>query len=75
MTRPAHQVSPATEAIERAVLGVPSACHFGDRRRLIAAEAIRTAALWVDHDWSAFECIDHLLSIANELDELLRQPS
>lgn len=37
-------------------------------RKQVAA-ALQAMAAWVDHDWSAFECIDAIIEVAAEIEE------
>jgi hypothetical protein len=67
MTEP---LSPAAQAILDAANGAnsygPDDCL--NESRWIAAAALRAAADHIDHDWSAFNCIDSLYEIAAELE-------
>lgn len=41
-----------------------------DSTELIVAAALRAVALQLCFNWNTLECIDHLFSIANEMDPL-----
>jgi hypothetical protein len=56
--------SPATQAILHEFWGAP----VSPVRNLQIAAALRAAADHIDHDWSAFNCIDSLYEIAAELE-------
>ena len=55
-------LSPAAHA----VVGAAHAVDWVNRRAIAAA--LRAAADHIDHDWSAFNCIDPLCEIATELE-------
>jgi len=40
----------------------------GNFERRSLANALRAAAMTIDHDWSAFNCIDSLCKIASEIE-------
>jgi hypothetical protein len=67
MTKP---LSPAAEAVFTAILNLKD--NVNPRHR-IAAAALQAAADHIDHDWSAFNCVDALYEIAAELDNSAQQ--
>jgi hypothetical protein len=68
-------LSPAAQAVRDAAFSAywsaeqeaPNDAH------VIAAAALRAAADHIDHDWSAFNCVDALYEIAAELDDTPKQ--
>jgi hypothetical protein len=59
-------LSPAAQA----VLNAYRASHLSINN---LAAALRAAADHIDHDWSAFNCVDALYEIAAELDDTPQQ--
>jgi hypothetical protein len=63
-------LSPAAQQIfwefNRAASGKPDDWHYLPS----IAAALRAAADHIDHDWSAFNCVDSLYEIAAELEAL-----
>jgi hypothetical protein len=64
-------LSPAAQAVYDAahVADSMSAASLADAM----AAALRAAADHIDHDWSAFNCVDALYEIAAELDNSAQQ--
>jgi hypothetical protein len=62
-------LSPAAQAVLDAFLGdcEYTGLQMDDLRENVAA-ALRAAADHIDHDWSAFNCVDALYEIAAELE-------
>lgn len=71
MTKP-QPLSPAAQAVLDAAnqaYWLWDQMHPADANA-IAAAALRAAADHIDHDWSAFNCVDALCEIAAELEGL-----
>jgi hypothetical protein len=67
-----NELSPAAQAVQDAVLAlyadvVPREAAWAVDAEIVAA-ALRAAADHIDHDWTAFNCIDSLYEIAEELE-------
>lgn len=60
-------LSPAAQAVAWAYDNTPEK-ETGNHRYHWLAAALRAAADQIDHDWSAFNCIDALYEIADELE-------
>ena len=61
-------LSPAAQAVMDAFLKAPMGQSHVDDDLIAIAAALRAAADHIDHDWSAFNCIDSLYEIAAELE-------
>jgi hypothetical protein len=67
-----------TEPLSPAAQAVYDAAHVADSMPAASladamAAALRAAADHIDHDWSAFNCVDALYEIAAELDNSAQQ--
>ncbi len=67
------ELSPQAQAVRDAVLAtyadsIPKDDNLWALERPSTVAALRAAAEQIDHDWSAFNCIDALNEIADELE-------
>lgn len=61
-------LSPAAQAVLDAFNNAPFDEEHGEPHAIAAA--LRAVADQIDHDWSAFNCIDALYEIATELEKV-----
>ena len=62
------ELSPAAISVDDALAACIQLQGEIVRARPLAAAALRAAADHIDHDWSAFNCVDALCEIATELE-------